>query len=60
MLTNDSAIYVWLQLMWLQFEVLRGPVGLVCGRLGAGWGPKATPNDPERTSDKPKLEPRDL
>ncbi len=25
---------MWLQLMWLQFEVVRGPVGVVWGRLG--------------------------
>ena len=29
---------VCLQLMWLQFEVVRGPVGVVWGRLGAGLG----------------------
>ncbi len=25
--------------MWLQFEVVRGPVGVVWGRFGAVWGP---------------------
>ena len=29
-----------LQLMWLQFEVARGPVEVVWGRFGAGLGPK--------------------
>ncbi len=28
-----------LQLMWLQFEVVRGPVLIVWGRFGAGLGP---------------------
>ena len=50
---------MWLQLMWLQFEVVRGPVGVVWGRFGAGLGPcgprsssKTTPNDPDRTGPR--------
>ena len=27
---------MWLSLMWLKFEVVRGPVGIVWGRFGAG------------------------
>ena len=42
---------MWLQLMWLQFEVVRGRFGVVCGRFGAGLepkpAPKAAPKDPE-------------
>jgi hypothetical protein len=29
----------WLQLMWLQLEVVRRPVGVVWGRFGAPLGP---------------------
>ncbi len=41
---TDSLIgdlWMWLQLMWLQFEVLRGPVGDVWAwdRFGTGLGP---------------------
>ena len=39
--------------MWLQFEAVRGPVGDVWGRFGAGFGPKGpkpAPNRPQRTS----------
>ena len=32
-------LWMWLQLMWLQFEVVRGPVGVVHGWFGAGLGP---------------------
>ncbi len=56
-----------LQLMWLQFEVVRGPVGVVWGRFWAGLGPKGPqtgpkwiPNNPNRTSDSFKLLPREL
>ena len=37
-------VSMWLQLMWLQLENVRGPVGVVTG-------PKSTTNDPDRTSD---------
>ncbi len=39
---------MWLQLMWLQFEVVRGPVGVVGGQFGAGLGPKGLQIDPKR------------
>ncbi len=32
-------LWMWLQLMWLQFEVVRGPVGVVWGRFGGPSGP---------------------
>ncbi len=61
-------LWMWLQLMWLQFEVVRGPVGGRLGiNLGAVWGPKGrkpAPNrpqlTPDRTSDDFKLQPQDL
>ena len=60
-------LWMWLQLMWLQFEVVRGPVGVVWGRGGTDLGPagpqtcpKSDPNDPDRTSDNPKLQPHEL
>ncbi len=50
--------WLWLQLMWLQFEVVRGPVGVVWGRFGAGLGPVGAPSRPQidRTSDNLKLQ----
>ena len=30
-----SMVYRWLQLMWLQLEVVGGPVGVDLGRFGA-------------------------
>ncbi len=33
-------LWMSLQLMWLQSEVVRSPVGLVWVRFGAGLGPK--------------------
>ncbi len=50
-------VWMWVQLMWLQFEVVRGPVG---GAKGAQTGPKSTQNDPDRTSDNLKLQPHEL
>ncbi len=54
-------LWMWLQLMWLQCEVVRGPVGIVWGRFGTGLGPfgpltepKSTLNDTDRTSDNQK------
>ena len=43
-------LWMRLQLMWLQFEVVRGPVG-VWGRLGA---PKPAPNRPQMTAPDPR------
>jgi hypothetical protein len=58
---------MWLQLTWLQFAVVRGPVGVIGGRFGTGLGPngpqpssKSTPSDPDRTSDNLQLQPHDL
>ncbi len=63
----QSAVCGCGQLMWLKFEDARGPAGAVCGRFPAGLGPKASqtgpdsvPNDPDRTSDNLKLQPREL
>ena len=49
---------VWLQLLWLQFEVVRGPVGVDGGRFGTARGqkcprpaPKSTPTGPRTTSN---------
>ena len=60
-------LWMWLHLMWLHFEVVRGPVGVVWGRFGSGLGPfgpqtgsKSTPNDPDRTSDNLTLQPHEL
>ncbi len=62
-------LWMWLQLMWLRFEVVRGPVGVVSDRCGAGLGPfgprpqpgpKPIPDDPDRTSDSIKLQPHAL
>ncbi len=60
-------LWMWLQLMWLQFEVVRGPVAVVWDRFEAGLGPfgpqagpKSTTNDPDRTSDNLKLQPHEL
>ena len=41
-------LWMWLQLMWLQFVVVRGPVAVVCGRFGAGLGPNRPQIDPKR------------
>ncbi len=39
--TRIGDLWMWLQLMWFQFEVVRGPVGIIGGRFGAGLpGPK--------------------
>jgi hypothetical protein len=58
---------MWLQLVWLQVEVVRGPVGLAWDPFGAGLGPKgpqtgpkSIPNDPDLTSDNLKLHPEEL
>ncbi len=48
-----GGLWMWLQLRRLQFEVIRGPVGVVWTRFGVGLGPSgpqacptSTPNDP--------------
>ena len=53
-------LWMWLQLMWLQFEVVRGPVGVVWGRFGAGaiWAPSRFQNDTKRP--QPDLGPRQI
>ncbi len=55
-------LWMWLQLMWLHFEVVRGPVGVVWECFGAGaglfgpqTGPKSTTDNPDRTSDNLKI-----
>jgi hypothetical protein len=45
-------LWMWLQLMGLQFEVVRGPVGVVWGRCGASlwhFGRKPAPSRPQAT-----------
>ena len=49
--TSFGDLGMWLQLMWLQFEVVRGPVGVVWGRFGPAWGPKDLKPTPS-TQDK--------
>ncbi len=65
-LTNAAVLgdlWIWLQLVWLQFEVVRSLVGVVWERFGAGLGPfgpqtgpTSIPNHPDRTSDNLKLQ----
>ncbi len=44
-----GVLWMWLQRMCLLFEVVRGPVGVVWGRLGAGLGPLGPQIDPKRS-----------
>ncbi len=53
-------LWMWLQLMWLQFDVARGPVAIIFGRFGVGLGSQPTPNDTDWTSDNLKLRPHEL
>ncbi len=39
-------LWMRLQLLWLQFEVVRSPVGVVWGRFGALWAPSRPQIDP--------------
>ena len=62
-----SDVWMCLQLMRLQFGVVRGPVGVVWVRFGTGLGlcgpqvgPTSAPHDPDRASDKCKLQPHEL
>ncbi len=41
-------LWMWLQLMCLQFEVVRGPVGIVWDRFGAQGAPNRPQIDPKR------------
>ncbi len=51
-------LWKWLQLMWLQFEVVRGPVGVRLGvDVGPDWGPlgpKLAPHRPQTTPTAPR------
>ncbi len=40
-------LWMWLQLMWLHFEAVRGPVGVVWAGFGAGLGPLWAPSRPQ-------------
>ena len=58
---------MWLQLVWLQFEVIQGPAGKVCDGFWVGLGlkepqtgPKSTAHDSDRTLDNPKLRPHEM
>jgi hypothetical protein len=47
-------LWMWLQLMWLQFEVVRGPVGVIWGRSGAGFRPKGPQTRPRIDPTRPR------
>ncbi len=51
-------LWMWLKLMWLQFEVVQGPVGVVWNRFGARFGVLWAPNRPPKTTFK--LQPHEL
>jgi hypothetical protein len=64
---RQLAMGKWLELMWLQFEVGRGPVGVAWGRFGLCLGlcgpqagPKSTPHDPDLTSGNLKVQSHEL
>jgi hypothetical protein len=40
-------LWMWLDLMWLQFEIVGGPAGVVWDRFGASLGPKETHAGPK-------------
>jgi hypothetical protein len=42
--TQVGDLWMWLQLMWLQFEVVRGPVGVVWGSIWGRFGILRDPN----------------
>ncbi len=50
---DPGGLLIWLQLMWLQFEVVRGPVGVVWGRFGTLPRPALTSNAVTREFTKP-------
>ncbi len=35
-------LWIWLQFVWLHFEVVRGPAGIVWGPTGTVLGPKGS------------------
>ena len=54
-----------LQILWLQFQIARGPVRAVGGRVGGPLeatqtGPQSTPTNLGRTTDNLKLQPHQL
>jgi hypothetical protein len=58
-------LWMWLQLVWLQFGVVRSGSSVVDLGPGLGLfapqaGPTSTPNDPDQTSDILNLQPHDL
>jgi hypothetical protein len=42
-------LWMWLQLMWLQFEVVRSPVGVNSGPVGGPLAPKPSHLDPKQS-----------
>ncbi len=48
-------LWMWLQLMRLQFEVVRGPVGVVWGRLGSPSRPQIHPKRPRPDLGQPQI-----
>ncbi len=52
-LAFNGDLWMWLQLMRLQSEVVRGPVGVIWGRLWADLGPRPAPNRPQSTPTGP-------
>ncbi len=47
-------LWIWLQLMWLRFEVVRGPVGVDLGAIWGQFGPNPAPNQPHATQTGPR------
>ncbi len=47
-------LWAWLQLMRLQFEVVRDPVGIVWGRFGSRFGDLWAPNWPQINPKRPR------
>ena len=45
---------MWLQLMWLQFEAVRCPVGVELGLVCVPLGSKPVPNGPQTTPTGPR------
>ena len=42
-------LWMWLHLMWLQFEVARSPVGVNSGPVGGSLAPKPSQLDPKQS-----------
>jgi hypothetical protein len=49
-----SDLWMWLQLTWLPFEVVRRPVGVFWGRFGTGLGFQKAPSRPQSDPKRPR------